>query len=526
MERRRKIVDHSLKERHGILSLLKQVEKENVTYDEMDEIGLALKRAGKRALSPLVRSLWRETDAELLSKYAYLLDFFEDEPWLEQLIQIVLRRTDLDSTAKSALLGALQEYGIDINLPPFAHLLDEVQGPLSETLPRLLDQGEEGLIIFMEDFLLYPQEMQLALVQELAHVPDPRVLTLLEVLLGVDSPELVEEAVATLGKIREPGAADVLSACAASASEPLRELCQRSLRRLAFVGIHPSPPAPVHPSPFHVAWVSPMDGAGYRTLWFARWRGTGQLAFICLHLHETTGIRAAWGAGNISVKEFDELSRERLPEEGLVRIPLPYALQLLRDGLFRNRDTMFQLPPEFYVLKGIFLGEDLQPTPYLPDFAGFDLNALAHATQHVVASDDLFDDDYFAGWYMATCRVYDFAEQWSTLEKTGERKALTKGLEVILEQFCRELIGPAIEQIRSRLFLTADLLLRTGRDRLLVETTLATALSLNSFTMPYHFHPFLRRLALESMDAAREALAEGYDLREHPHEADDDEWLD
>ena len=524
MERRKKIVDHSLKERHGILRLLKQVEKEDLTYDEMDEIGLALKRAGKRALSPLVRRLWQEKDGDLLSKYAYLLDFFDDEPWLEQLVQIVLRRTDLDSSAKTALLGALQEYGIDINLPPFARLLDDVRGPLAETLPRLLDQGEEGLIIFIEDFLQYPQEMQLNLVQELAQVPDPRVLTLLEIMLGMEMPEIVTEAVATLGKIREPGAAEVLSRCAATGSESLRDLCKRSLRRLAFVGIHPSKAASSQAAPFHVDWVSPLDGAGYRTLWFARWQASGQLAFICLHLHETSGIRAAWGSGAISAKEFDEMSRDRVAEEGLVRIPLSYAFQLLRDALFRNRDTLFQLPPEYYVLKGIFKGEDLTPTPYLPDFAGFDLNALAYATQYVISSADLFDDDYFAGWYIATCRVYDFAEEWLALEKKGDRKALSKGLESILDRFSREMIAPAIEQIRNRLLLTADLFLRTGRERQLVEATLAVALSVTSFTMPYHFHPFLRRLALESMDAAREALAEGYDLREHPQEADDEWW--
>ncbi len=524
---RRKTIDESLKERHGILQLLKQVEREDTTFDEMDEIGRSLKPAGKRALSPLVRRLWRETDGDLISKYAYLLDFFDDEPWLDQLIQISLRRTDLDSSAKSALLGALQDYGVDISTPAFARLMDDFRGPLAETLPRLLDRGEEGLIMFMEDFLQYPQEMQLAIVQELAQVSDQRVMGLIEIMLGLDTPELVVEAVSALGKIRDPRAAAVLARCEATAEEPLRELCRRGLRRLSFLGIQPtSVDLLPNQNPFHVSWVSPLDGAGYRTLWFARWCGSGQLAFICLHLHETTGVRAAWGSGNISVKEFDELSNERTDEEGLVSIPLPYALQLLRDALFRNQDTLFQLPPEYYVFKGIFNGVELTPTPYLPDFTAFDLNALSRATQQIVSSAGLFDDDYFAGWYMATCRVYDFSEEWIALEKKGDGKSLARGLDAILDCFCRELIAPIVEQIRNRLLLTADLLLKTGRDRSLAEVTLATALNLGNFTMPYHLHPFLRQLALESMDAAREAMAEGYDLREHPHEADDDEWWD
>lgn len=528
MERRRKI-DESLKERHSILNLLKRVEKEDVTFDEMDAIGRDLQSSGKRALSPLVRLLWRETDSDLLAKYAYLLDFFDKEPWLDQLMQIVLRRTDLDKQAKSALLGALQEYGVDISAPPFVRLVDEVGGPLTETLPRLLDQGEEGLILFMDDFLQSPHEIQKALIHDLVHVPDPRVPGLLDILIGLDSPELVEEAVTALGKIRAAEAAAILARCAESSTGKIRELCLRSLRRLAFVGISPPPSSPAARRPasrMHIAWASPLDGAGYRTLWFSRRGEAGYLSFICLHIHEITGIRAAWGSGSIPEQEFEELSAERVSEEGLVQIPFPYAFQLLRDALFRNRDTLFQLPPEYYVLKSVVAGEDLAPTPYLPDFSRFDLNALARSTKLFLSGAALFEDDYFAGWYMATCRVYDLAEEWIELQAAGDAKALARGLEDILERFCSELIASQIEQIRNRLLLTADLLLRTGRERVLVEVSLAAALSLNTFTMPYHLHPFLRRLALESLDAAREAMAEGYDLREHPHEADDDEWLD
>lgn len=526
MERRRKI-DESLKERHSILNLLKRVESEEVTFDEMDRIGHELQLGGKRALTPLVRLLWRETDSELLAKYAYLLDFFEKEPWLDQLMQVVLRRTDLDKEAKSALLGALEEYGVDITSPPFVRLMDEVGGPLSETLPRLLDQGEDGLILFMEDFLQSPWEIQKSLIQDLVQVPDARMPALLEILIGLDSQDLVGEVVTALGKIRSPEAAGILARCADSATGTIRELCQRSLRRLAFVGIMPPPASEKRTdTAFHVAWASPLDGAGYRTLWFSRWCGERVLSFICLHIHEITGIRAAWGSGAISEQEFIELTAERVAEEGLVQIAFPYAFQLLCDALFRNRDTLFQLPPEYYVLKHIFSGEELEPVPYLPDFSGFDLNALARSTRLFMSGAALYEDDYYAGWYMATCRIYDLAEEWVRLQDAGDAKALARGLEGILERFCRELIAPQVEQIRNRLLLTADLLMRSGRERDLVEVTLATALSLNTFSMPYHLHPFLRQLALESLDAAREAMAEGYDLREHPHEADDDEWLD
>jgi hypothetical protein len=38
--------------------------------------------------------------------------------------------------------------------------------------------------------------------------------------------------------------------------------------------------------------------------------------------------------------------------------------------------------------------------------------------------------------------------------------------------------------------------------------------------MPCHLHPFVRRFAMESMIAAREAMEDGYDLRDY----DEDDW--
>ena len=122
MERYKKI-DKSLAERRGILHLLARLEQKNISVEEMEEIGSTLRKEGRRALSPLVRRLWHERNGELISKYAYLLDFFEDETWLEQLIQMVLRRKDLEDEGKAALLAALEGYGIDVTSPPFNRLL-------------------------------------------------------------------------------------------------------------------------------------------------------------------------------------------------------------------------------------------------------------------------------------------------------------------------------------------------------------------------------------------------------------------
>ena len=122
---------------------------------------------------------------------------------------------------------------------------------------------------------------------------------------------------------------------------------------------------------------------------------------------------------------------------------------------------------------------------------------------------------------MTSGRVWDFGEEWLELMKSSDRELQTKGLESILERFCEELLVPEIELVSRRLLMTADFMQRTGRERELVEIAIAAALSL---PMPRFQgrHPFFKRLALESMAVAREALEKGYDMR--IHEADEEDW--
>lgn len=523
MERRKKI-DESLKERHNILLLLERLKSENITYDEIEEIGVKLKNAGKRALSPLVRRLWREKSGDLISKYTYLLDFFEDEAWLDQLIQITLRRRDLEEDGKAAFLAALEGYGVDVTSPPFAELLAEIGGPLRTTLPRLLDKGTEGLISFMEEFLFASAEMRRAIIRELPYVSDPRVLLILEILLRIDEPEIVCETVHALGKTREEGSIPLLRGLLASKDGSVRKLAEKSLRRLSFLGIESIPlPLPKSPAlPFYATCVTPFDGAGYRLLWFSRWSAEGGLSSLFLQIHEKIGMTAAWGNSRLGINECAKQREELRLEDGILEIAPEYALNLVNDAIYRSRMQGALLPAEFYVMAGMFLEGEIAPAPYTPDFRDYNPPAAAVVSRQIARSASLFDDECFSAWFISSPRVYDYAEEWMELEKCAGKSALVKEMEFLVERFCGELLAPEMETIRERMLLTADLMLRTGRDRELVRQTLAVALNLTNSVLPMHRHPFLKCYALESMDMAREALAEGYDPREYQN--GEDEW--
>jgi len=74
-----------------------------------------------------------------------------------------------------------------------------------------------------------------------------------------------------------------------------------------------------------------------------------------------------------------------------------------------------------------------------------------------------------------------------------------------------------------RLLLTADFIQQAGAYPGIIQRTLAVSLSLASGPLPLARHPFIRRLALDSIEMARQSLAEGVDPRQQAM-YDDEEW--
>jgi hypothetical protein len=138
----------------------------------------------------------------------------------------------------------------------------------------------------------------------------------------------------------------------------------------------------------------------------------------------------------------------------------------------------------------------------------------------VAQSVQLFDDEFFAGWGLESCRVYDMAEEWLALEKRVGEGEMSQPLERLIETLCRDEMQPALKDIANRLFMNADYMTRTGAGSGLVNLAIAAAVSISQFSLPCHLHPFLRRFAMESMIVARESLEEGYDLRDFS----EDDW--
>ncbi|MEI6703822.1 MAG: hypothetical protein WCL71_09870, partial [Deltaproteobacteria bacterium] len=204
-----------------------------------------------------------------------------------------------------------------------------------------------------------------------------------------------------------------------------------------------------------------------------------------------------------------------------------YALASLRDALHRSREGGFYLPPDFYVDMRLFRPDSIKPEAYIPRFSLVHLEGIIEKIPgYVASSNDLLDDPSLEGWVLTEAAVYDVAERFIALEADGGPNTVTsEALEAEISKCCDELITPRRAEIVKRLLLTADYLQQIDSDEAAIQQTLATALSLVGSFLPECRHPFIRRLLLDSVDAARQTLAEGYDPRLEEG-FDDDEYDD
>jgi hypothetical protein len=491
--RRSTKIDTSLSERHDILELLGRLRGEGITLHEMEEIGLKFQKAGRRALRPLVRELWRESSGDLISKYAYILDFFETQTWLDQLIQMAVKRRDLGDDGKAALLVVLEGYGVDVNAPPLKGIFADPGAALRRATQGALQLGEEGIVTFLDEFLACPGEIQNVVIRELGEGGEAQGARMLEAMLWHEDRDLASAALAALGKIRDPLAASILTRFLAEGTPELQPEAEKSLRRLSFLGV--STPTPTAPLPFHAGYATAPDGDGYRSLLVSRWVEEGRLSALYMQVHERRGLLAAWGGASLTAEQFETELEAFSAQDELHEVTPGYVLDLLRDALYWSRELCY-LPADYYLRRGMFAGEDLTPAPHRPEFPKQPILSYLEGEE---VSRTLFADPFFGGWFMAQQRVYDYAEEYGR----------GVDLERVLERFCAELLTPELDLIRDRLFLSADLMRRCGRESAFVGRVAALAQSLSGYRLPHHLHPFLRGFALESMEIAREALANG-----------------
>jgi hypothetical protein len=214
-------------------------------------------------------------------------------------------------------------------------------------------------------------------------------------------------------------------------------------------------------------------------------------------------------------KEYGHILKDVTAGELLQPTDPAYALAILRDALHHSREQGFYLPPDFYVDMRLFRADSLKPEAYIPRFSLAHLDGIVEKIPgYVTGSNELLDEPALEGWILSEPAVYDAADRFIALEgDRGADSVTADALEAEISRFCEELIVPRRAEIIKRLLLSADYMQQINSEEQAVQKALATALSLVGGFLPECRHPFIRRLVLDSVDAARQALSEGYDLR-------------
>ena len=511
-------IDKSLRERRRIIRLLDFLKRDDLTNDQMERIGKRLQKSGRRALQPLVRKLWQEKNGTAIYRYTCMLDFFDDSSWLDQLVQITLQRKDLEEDGRLALLDALQDYGIDVTSPPFAGMTGYGAGSIDGFVAECLKDGERGLVRFMDLFLDAGDDVREQMIRRLSEIHTSDAVALLEILIAFERPEVVREAIIALGKVKNGFALSVLNKAEGKHEGATAELIRRSIRRLSFLGVQEATELPSSfplPLPFHEVHAGPIDIYGSRSLWFAWHMPDSTYAALVLLASESEGLINALSYRMKDEKGYEGILKEVASGEMLEPVKPAYALALLRDALFRSKEQGYYLPPDFYVDMRLFSPDSIRPEAYIPRFDLAHLEGIVERIPGYVADcNERLDSPSLEGWLLSEPSVYDAAERLDILEKNSGGEGIPETeIEAEMARFCAELITPRRAEIIKRLLLTADYMQQTGCDGKTVQHTLATALSLVGGFLPETRHPFIRRLILDSIETARQALADGYDLR-------------
>jgi hypothetical protein len=511
-------IDKSLRERRRIIRLLDFLKRDDLTGEQMERIGRRLQKSGKRALSPLVRKLWQEQNGTAIYRYTCMLDFFDDVGWLDQLVKITLKRKDLEEDGKLALLDLLHDNGIDVTAPPFAGMTGYGADSMDGFIDECLHDGERGLVRFIDSFLDVADEYRERMIRRLSENGTPEAVALLEILISFEKAEVVKEAIQALGRVKNGSALYVLERAKSRHAGDSADLIRRSIRRLSFMGITEQQELPqsfTMPLPFHDVYVGPIDFYGARSLWFSWKLDNSAIAGMLVLTGESDGLLNAISYRMRDEKEYGHILKDVTAGELLQPTDPAYALAILRDALHHSREQGFYLPPDFYVDMRLFRADSLKPEAYIPRFSLAHLDGIVEKIPgYVTGSNELLDEPALEGWILSEPAVYDAADRFIALEgDRGADSVTADALEAEISRFCEELIVPRRAEIIKRLLLSADYMQQINSEEQAVQKALATALSLVGGFLPECRHPFIRRLVLDSVDAARQALSEGYDLR-------------
>lgn len=509
-------VDYRLLYKRRVIDFLETIKDSKQTISQMNKSMEKLFSMGDYVI-PVCISKLKENDETLAPVICYALEFADDYAVIEPLLD-VLKMSNVSDQVKARILTVLSHYGIDVRDLPLDIIIRDFDKIAVESLEDMLDDIDNDYFLIpyiLDDLEEFTTEMKVIYVRDIGNLRNEKAIALLEVLVMTDDVLVAQEAARALGKIKSSRSLDTLNRLSNFIkNEKIKNIVLREARRLRFCGILPK--NNVHKvklgKPTKII-ISSIDGLGNRALWFA-WNSPilqGKLITMNLLLNTETGVSDCWCISQISPENF-KLSIEDLAKTTIVaECDLEYAIYMLRDALYYNHKKQREFPYQFYFWKYLLTQEyDLYPENYRPKLD----KILASCDKlNIQKTFELFNYNIFQDWFISDPRVYDYADNFKSKYGYSLKKMPYKKMDFIFSNFTEELIRPRLKTLKRMLKLTADFAEKLGQ-RQLAQITLVAAESLDLTQLCYH--PFIRRMIIESLKVAIINMQNGFDMRLTP----------
>lgn len=521
-------VDYTLLERKRVIDFLEKIKSaEDITVEEIEQKMETLMAMGEHVQDVLLNII-RNCDDEMLPVVAYGLEYMDDPELIDPLIDILIDPS-VREEIKLRILSILGNYGVDTSDPEFAEILEsafeDLEGVMHRSTMEMLDsiqQDDEAIAFLLEDFQEFPPEAQIEMVRQFGDTKDERAVKILEIFAEVDDKDVAQEAIRYLGKIESPQAYTALEQIIADSNDAeITKVAEKSMRILQLANVKPIPTEEriSELGDIYKVIMSFIDGKGSRIVWIARWTENSKLETINLMLNTGVGIKDCYGVSNMSKREFDKMIRTMRSEVDGVELDYNYALKLIKDAIYQNRESTSAIPIEFTLWKRVLKGDDISPERYVPDWSNFvdNINKLKSDEDILEEAYHLHDLEDFSSWFDQSPKTYDYWDELEELINKYRGKTLDRKIDVLLKRYAAEVFEPQRDFIKRNLELTADFLFHQPDRNDEAEVALVAALHLEPESpLPLHGHPFIERIMDESLEMAELNISHGFDVRANP----------
>ena len=511
------LIDYTLLHRRQVLNYLNEILADSEIRNwEVDQILEEMMQLECDVGFILLNQLTRSKDEREIQLIAYALAYLQDDQILSDLVNLLVD-PHIDPTVKYALIPTFVSYGIQPTDPDFSHIFESAFGDITAIIQQSTEdiieslggrKREETISFLVDSYSVLPPEAQLSFLKHFGETKDPKVVEFLEIMIQQEQEETAKSAARYLGQIKSPiSLSSLIRLRSEIQSESLKAVVDKAIQFLRMSGIQPQQVTPRQPKlgKINKVIITHFDNTGSRILLFSRYAGgKHKIDSVNFMITTTEGVIDCFGINRQTEAEFDELVESIVREVGFDEVSYEYAISILRDALYVNRQKETLIPANFFLFKQCFSDVDLTPCAYQIDWEryGWNVDSIANDQRLLRESAYLFALDEFYHWQDHSDATRRYGLKLGQISKRHIGKRLELETHQLYKSYAAEVMAPQLKLIQQNLFFAADLLAQRAETVKEAKVALAAALTLNSTNLGSH--PFICGMIDESLNRVME----------------------